>query len=76
MWKFCPECGHKLDATWKFCADCGKQANAPSAFIWPTYPIYPSPQVYPNPYITWTIPGTYTDGLVTVETNSSFTVTQ
>lgn len=58
MWKFCPECGHKLEPSWKFCADCGKQVNATApGWQWIPLPAYPGyPGVYPNPYIHWTIP--------------------
>jgi hypothetical protein len=57
MWKFCPQCGHKLKADWKFCAECGTQANVslgsncglgptlPGCYPQPTYPIYP---IYPS----------------------------
>ena len=48
-WKFCPECGGKLEDAWKHCAGCGLEVGAvvvivanpqPQPFV---YPIYPQP---------------------------------
>jgi|ERR1035438_10109234 hypothetical protein len=27
-WKFCPQCGHELQATWKYCPECGMSIGA------------------------------------------------
>jgi hypothetical protein len=61
-WKFCPNCGHKLESTWKFCAGCSQQitnAMPLAPYIWPV-PIYPT---YPTPYQAPVIWGT-TCGLI------------
>ena len=62
-WKFCPECGGKLEESWKHCAECGLEIGAviviianpqPQPFVYPIYPIYPQPY-YPPP-VPWQIP--------------------
>ena len=51
IWKFCPHCGHKLEAAWRFCAECGAQIGAQPA-IWPEPFIWPQPGTQPyTPYI-------------------------
>ena len=55
-WKFCPECGGKLEEPWKHCAACGLEIGAvlvitvtpqPQPII---YPIYQPPTIpyWPN----------------------------
>lgn len=49
-WKFCPECGRKLEADWKHCPGCGQaigQQAQPQIIPMPdrTYPAWP---VYPT----------------------------
>ncbi len=80
MWKFCPQCGHKLEPTWKFCAECGSGVQAAFSPAMPWMWIYPTtyPYPYPNyPMITWhqsqTVGG-ITSGNTTVSvTDGTFT---
>lgn len=48
-WKFCPECGTKLDVGWKHCTECGQAIGHQAAPITaPWYPIFPATYpVYP-----------------------------
>jgi hypothetical protein len=54
-WKFCPECGTKLEPTWKHCPECGGVIGQTAAPWIPANPLYLQPWVSPNtyPYITW-----------------------
>ena len=53
-WKFCPECGHNLEAEWKHCAECGLEIGAVIVIVSNPSPypyIQPQPWVYPWTYI-------------------------
>lgn len=64
-WKFCPQCGHKLEDSWMFCPSCGTaKGNLAGSWIWNTYPngYYVPPTVNPNTQITWTATSTNSPG--------------
>ncbi len=59
-WKFCAECGTKLNAEWKHCPNCGtligvqlvQQITVSGPWdLMPIYPLYP--QLPTVPTITW-----------------------
>jgi hypothetical protein len=73
-WKFCPECGTKLDPGWRHCPKCGGVIGQTAAPWVPANPLYPQPWVTPNvgpwyppqqPWITWgpNVAGSATGGI-------------
>ena len=57
-WKFCPQCGHKLEAEWKHCPECGLSVGQ---FALPyTYVTMPFVQPLTSPLYYPAVPGTST----------------
>ena len=67
-WKFCPECGKKLEPAWNYCPECGYQLGVQLIVFsspQPPQPLYPVlPIIYPvqSPGYTpgWSAPPTIT----------------